>query len=69
MTQQAYEQTVKQQEHIEDLLTIDSYDKWLYQNYTITNGDMLLSYYEDGNTQAKYLREMGLDENLEIRGL
>jgi hypothetical protein len=43
------------------LLKESTYTAWLYENYPIGNGDMLLHYLEDGNTRALYLSEHGLD--------
>jgi hypothetical protein len=53
-------------EHQQHLLREDTYTAWLYQNYTINNGDMLLHYLEDSRTRDLYLREHGLDSNSEF---
>jgi hypothetical protein len=40
----------------------DEYIRWLYHNYTIPNGDVLISYLEDGFTYDKFLKELGLQD-------
>lgn len=61
----------QQQEVLEQeaLLTEEAYSKWLYENYSIWNGDRLISLLEDGCTQEKYLRDMGLPIDSEIKGI
>lgn len=44
----------------------EMFNEWLYQNYMIGNGHMLLNYYEDGDIQAQFLDEMGLPEETEL---
>jgi hypothetical protein len=61
--------TQEELEEMDYLLSVEAYDKWLYANYPIYNGDMLLSLYESGDVEAKYLREHGLPDNESIRGL
>lgn len=36
---------------------------WLYENHPIGNGDMLLSYMEDGISYETFLEENGLIDN------
>lgn len=69
MSEIQHSQTVQAQQELDYLLSAKGYDDWLYKNYTITNGDMLLSYYESGDVQLKYLREHGLPDNSEIEGI
>jgi len=44
----------------------EMFNDWLYENYMIGNGTMLLNYYEDGDIQARFLDEAGLDEDTEL---
>jgi len=44
----------------------EMFNEWLYENYMIGNGTMLLNYYEDGDIQARFLDEAGLDEDTEL---
>jgi hypothetical protein len=41
----------------------DEFTVWLYNNYTITNGDMLVEYLEDGISYDDFLNEMGLEDD------
>jgi hypothetical protein len=68
-TQSNHQLQQEEQQQIEQLLTADAFTKWLYENYTINNGDMLLDRYEDGCTQLKYFHDMGLPSDSEIKDL
>lgn len=47
-------------------LTIEAYDKWLYANYPIYNGDMLLNLYENMSVFDAYLRDNDLPLDSEM---
>lgn len=56
-------------EECQSLLTVEAFDKWLYKNKTICNGDMLIEAYENPTTQLEYFADMGLPADSEIQGL
>lgn len=37
--------------------------EWLYENYTINNGDALIHYLEDGESYDIFLQEFGLTDD------
>ena len=57
-----YDHTLEDQ----DLLRESSFIEWLYKNYSIGNGDMLISYLENGHTFDTYLKEHGLSPDSEL---
>lgn len=54
---------------MDDLLTQESFDKWLYENFFICNGDMLIELYEDMTNVENYLSDMGLPVDSIIKGV
>jgi hypothetical protein len=44
----------------------EMFNDWLYKNYMIGNGHMLVNLLEDGDIQARFLDEAGLDEDTEL---
>lgn len=44
----------------------EQFNDWLYENYSIWNGDRLISLLEDGDVQSKFLSDMGLPEDTEL---
>jgi hypothetical protein len=44
----------------------DKFDEYLYNNYPIGNGDMLVELYEDTDILCDWLKDMGLPEDLEV---
>ena len=53
-------------EHIAYLSTAESFNAWLYENYAIGNGDMLLGLTENTNVQEIFLREHNLPLETEL---
>lgn len=51
---------------LEYLCSQEAFDKWLYENYPINNGDMLLALYEDGDVLQKYIDDMGLPQDIDL---
>jgi len=41
----------------------EMFNDWLYENYMIGNGHMLLNLVENTEVQARFLDEAGLDED------
>ena len=41
----------------------EEFTAWLYENYTINNGDALIHYLEDGESYDIFLSEMGLTDD------
>jgi hypothetical protein len=48
------------------LCSQEAFDKWLYENYSIWNGDRLIQLYEDGEVMNKYIKDMGLPDDTEF---
>jgi len=46
--------------------SLEMFNDWLYENYMIGNGHMLVNLLEDGDVQARFLDEAGLDEDTEL---
>jgi hypothetical protein len=44
----------------------DAFDKYLYKNYPIGNGEMLLNLYEDTDIWTDWLNDMGFPEETEL---
>lgn len=40
----------------------EQFIEWLYENFTISNGEALCSYLEDGDTYNTFLAENGLED-------
>jgi hypothetical protein len=59
----------QQIEHQQYLLNEEAYTKWLYDNYFIGNGDMLVRLLEDADVALTYLAEHGLPLDSVIVGL
>jgi hypothetical protein len=51
---------------LEYLCSQESFDKWLYENYSINNGDMLIALYEDTSVSDKYIKDKGLPADIEL---
>lgn len=41
----------------------EEFTAWLYENYTINNGDALIHYLEDGVSYDIFLQEFGLTDD------
>ena len=44
----------------------DKFDEYLYNNYLICNGDMLVELYEDTDILVNWLKDQGLPTDLEV---
>ncbi len=44
----------------------DEFTDWIYENYSVGNGDRLITLMEDTNIQDKFLRDMDLPLETEI---
>lgn len=51
---------------LEYICSQEAFDKWLYENYSIWNGDRLLQLYEDGGVLQKYIDDMGLPQDIDL---
>lgn len=51
---------------LEYLCSQEAFNKWLYANYQINNGDMLLKLYENGDVLQKYIDDMGLPQDIDL---
>lgn len=57
------QEEIEEQQHY---LKESTFTQWIYNNYPVCNGDMLLEYLDNGNTRAVYLAEHGLDDDAEF---
>jgi hypothetical protein len=48
------------------LSSMESFNKWLYENYQINNRDALTDLFESPEAQEKYLKDMGLPPETEL---
>jgi hypothetical protein len=51
---------------MDDINLEDEFNKWLYENFTICNGDQLIGHLENPIRESQFLRDMGLPEETEI---
>lgn len=51
---------------LEYLCSQEAFERWLYDNYPINNGDMLIKLHEDGDVLQRYIDDMGLPQDIDL---
>ena len=66
MCEQLRQDDTSEAEYYYYMHTQEAFDKWLYENYMIWNGNRLVELYEDGTVRDKYIKDMGLPIDTEL---